>query len=88
MSFIADEITSERDAAALRFLRFHWGVQEGGPYQITVRGGQWRAIFIGSSRWLTAGSPGELRELLWTDYFARLDAGRTLQTRSLDITDR
>ena len=48
-------------------LRHHWGT----AYRISVDRGQWIAARRDTGEALTAGSAGELAELIRTDYTAR-----------------
>lgn len=56
----------------LEQLRYHWGMESGGPYDIRIEGGAWNA------RWwsepqpsLRAQTSGELRLMIRADHFRR-----------------
>ena len=54
-------------AGALEDLRWHWG----NAYEITEALGVWRAVRLDNQVALIATDPGELRDLIMTNYAAR-----------------
>jgi hypothetical protein len=72
---------SRWDEVALLDLDHHWGGQDG-PYEITVTGGRWRAVYRGpDAARLESDSANDLRDLIRADYGAR-------QTAAGDSTGR
>ena len=57
-------------------LQFHWGTEHGGPYDICTDGSGWNARYWNAPARavLRAGSAGELRQMIWADYFRRTGA--------------